>query len=109
MTTLSETWAWLCRLPRALLDLLWLVMLGSCLWLLLGRPAAPQVLPDGLRLIGRTDPDRVRVWLDGQSWTCSPSRPSTPGDTTGLAPLGRHAAIQPSEPGDATQEDDDER
>ena len=109
MTTLSEFWAWLCRLPRAGMDLLWLWMVGSFLWVLLGRPAASQVIPGSLRLIARTDPDRLRVWLDGQSWTCapssppshrSPSQPWTPGDTAGLAPLGRHAGLQPSEPGD---------
>lgn len=102
--------SWLRRLPRAVIDLLWLVLILGTLWVALGRPAAPEPLADGLRLIARTDPDRVRIWLDGQSWRCSPSQPSTPGDDGSIRPLGRHSAIQATEPGERVQEVvDDER
>ena len=101
---MREALQWLRRLPRALLDLLWLLMVLSLLWVALGRPASTQSLrytlgDADLTLLYRSGPSRLKIRVDGETWVCSPSQPAVPGDDHSLAPTGRHSAIQPIEIG----------
>jgi len=78
---------------------LWVSMLVSAVWVLMGEPEADTDTPiRDLYVIADDVSDLIRIHYSGRAWSCTPSQPTTPGDDGSIAPTGRRSAIQPSEP-----------